>query len=76
MTPPSDLPEAAERRLSDGAFSSGLSVSDFAACLELGLEPLGLAQGFCAMQQGAYAMGGLSRSVSPYGGTQGGYVQN
>jgi uncharacterized protein YbjQ (UPF0145 family) len=76
MTPPSDLPEAAERRLSDSAFSSGLSVSDFAACLEMGLEPVGLVQGFCAMQQGAYAMGGLSRSLSPYGGNQGGYVQN
>lgn len=76
MTPPSDLPEAVERRLSDGAFSSGLSVSDFAACLELGLEPVGLVQGFCAMQQGAYSMGGLSRSLAPYGGAQGGYVQN
>jgi uncharacterized protein YbjQ (UPF0145 family) len=76
MTPPSDLPEAAERRLSAGAFSSGLSVSDFAACLELGLEPVGLVQGFCAMQQGVYSMMGLSRGLSPYGGSQGGYVQN
>ena len=74
---PSDLPEAAKRRLQTGAFSSGLSVSDFAACLELGLEPVGLVQGFCAMQQGVYSMmGGLSRGLSPYGGSQGGYVQN
>jgi uncharacterized protein YbjQ (UPF0145 family) len=72
-----DLPEAAERRFAQDAFSSGLSVSDFAACLELGLEPVGLVQGFCAMQQGVYAMGGaLSRSLSPYGGSDGGYVQN
>jgi len=68
--------EAAERRLSAGAFSSGLSVSDFAACLEWGLEPVGLVQGFCAMQQGVYSMMGLSRGLSPYGGSQGGYVQN
>jgi hypothetical protein len=72
-----DLPEAAERRFAQGAFSSGLSVSDFAACLEMGLEPVGLVQGFCAMQQGSFAMGGgLSRSLSPYGGSQGGYVHN
>ena len=74
---PPDLPEAAERRLASGAFSSGLSVSDFGACLEMGLEPVGLVQGFCAMHQGNYAMGaGLSRSLSPYGGAGGGYVQN
>lgn len=54
MTPePTDLPEAAERRLTSGAFSSGLSVADFAACLEMGLEPVGLVQGFCAMQWNA-----------------------
>ncbi|MCU1362236.1 MAG: hypothetical protein JWM55_64 [Acidimicrobiaceae bacterium] len=73
---PTDLPEAAQRRLSEGAFSSALGVSDFAACLEMGLEPVGLVQGFCAMQQGSYMMGGLSRSLSPYGGSAGGYVQN
>jgi uncharacterized protein YbjQ (UPF0145 family) len=28
------------------------------------------------MQQGTYSMGGLSRSLSPFGGTPGGYVQN
>jgi uncharacterized protein YbjQ (UPF0145 family) len=74
---PTDLPEAAERRLSENAFSSALSVSDFAACLEMGLQPVGLVQGFCAMQQGNFAMGGtFSRAMSPYGGSQGGYVQN
>jgi uncharacterized protein YbjQ (UPF0145 family) len=76
-TTPSDLPEAAQRRLSQGAFSSGLSVSDFAACLEMGLEPVGLVQGFCAMQWGAYSMaGGIGRGMTPYGGSQGGFVQN
>ncbi len=50
---PSDLPEAAQRRFSQGSFSSGLSVSDFGACLDMGLEPVGLVQGFCAMQLGS-----------------------
>ncbi|MHB8379880.1 MAG: hypothetical protein ACYDB2_08185 [Acidimicrobiales bacterium] len=74
---PPDLSEGAERRLGGRAFSSGLSVSDFGACLEMGLEPVGLVQGFCAMHQGTYVMGGaLSRNLSPYGGSGGGYVQN
>jgi Putative heavy-metal-binding len=60
-----DLPEAAGRRLSGGAWSSGLSVTDFAACLELGMEPVGLVQGYAVMQWswyfagGAYGMGGM-----------------
>jgi hypothetical protein len=72
----SDLPEAAQRRLGEGAFSSGLSVSDFAACLEMGLEPVGLVQGFCAMQWGSYGVGLLQRGMTPYGGSPGGYVEN
>jgi hypothetical protein len=56
-----DLPEAASRRFADGAFTSGLSVPDFAACLQLGLEPAGFVQGFCVMQWQWYGMG------SPYG---------
>jgi uncharacterized protein YbjQ (UPF0145 family) len=72
-----ELPEAAERRFAEGAFSSGLSVPDFAACLEMGLQPMGFVQGFCAMQWSSYAMGGpYRRGLSPYGGTEGGYVQN
>ncbi len=61
----------------DGAaagFSSGLSVAEFAACLAMGLEPVGLVQGFCAMQIGNYAMG-LTQMGQPVGG-QGGYVEN
>jgi uncharacterized protein YbjQ (UPF0145 family) len=74
---PSDLPEATQRRFADGAFSSDLSVPDFAACLQMGLTPVGLVQGFCAMQWSKYAGGGLyQRSLSPYGGDHGGYVEN
>jgi hypothetical protein len=73
---PSDLPEAAERRLHEGAFSSGLSVNDFAACLEMGLEPAGLVQGFCAMQSSNFGRGMMQRGMSPFGGAGAGYVQN
>jgi hypothetical protein len=62
-----DLPEAAVRRMQSGAFSSGLSVPDFAACLDLGLEPVALVQGFCVMQWGWYGPGsGYGRGMSPY----------
>jgi hypothetical protein len=73
-----DLPEAAVRRLESSAFSSGLTVPDFAACLELGLEPVALVQGFCVMRWGWYGPGsGYMRGASPYswgggGGQQGG----
>ena len=69
-----DLPEAAVRRLEAPAFSSGLSVPDFAACVDLGLEPLGLVQGFCVMQWGWYGAGsGFGRGMNPYTyGGQGG----
>lgn len=73
---PSDLPEAAQRRFDQGAFSSALSVSDFGACLEMGLDPVGLVQGFCAMRWGAFTMSGMGRGLNPYNGAQGGYVQN
>jgi hypothetical protein len=65
--PHGDLPEAAVRRLESSAFSSGLSVPDFAACLELGLEPVALVQGFCVMQWGWYGPN-YARGVTPYGG--------
>ena len=47
--PALDLPEAAGRRLAAKSFSSALSVADFAACLHMGMRPVGLVQGFCAM---------------------------
>ncbi len=69
--PDGDLPEAAVRRLQSNAFSSGLSVPDFAACLDLGLQPVALVQGFCVMQWGWYGPGsGTMRGMSPYMGGQ------
>jgi hypothetical protein len=79
--PTGDLPEAAVRRLESSAFSSGLTVPDFAACLQLGLEPVALVQGFCVMRWGWYgpgAGGGFSRGMSPYAWGQqeaGGYSE-
>jgi len=60
MTVPGDLPEAAVRRFAEGAFTSGLTVPDFAACLQMGLEPVGFTQGFCVMQWQFYG-------ASPFG---------
>ena len=62
-----ELPEAAVRRFRSGAFSSGLTVPDFAACLQMGLEPVGLVQGFCVMQWGWYGAGSsFMRGSNPY----------
>ncbi|HLM96148.1 MAG TPA: hypothetical protein VK283_07515 [Acidimicrobiales bacterium] len=62
-----DLPEAAGRRLGGGSFSSGLTVPDFAACLQMGLRPVGLVQGFCVMQWGWYGAGSpYLRGMTPY----------
>jgi hypothetical protein len=52
-----EIPEAAERRLQSGAFSSGLSAPDFAACLTMGIRPVGLVQGFCVMKWSWYGPG-------------------
>ena len=57
-----DLPEAASRRMEESAFTSGLTVPDFAACLQMGLTPVGYVQGSCVMQWRWYGYGG-----SPYG---------
>ncbi len=80
MSGPSDVPEAAPRRLESGSFSSGLTVPDFAACLQMGLRPVGLVQGFCAMQWGWYGAGSpYMRGMSPYapaGGAGGAYAQS
>jgi uncharacterized protein YbjQ (UPF0145 family) len=62
-----ELPEAAVRRLDSTAFSSGLTVPDFAACLDLGLQPVGLVQGFCVMRWGWYGAGSsYMRGANPY----------
>ncbi|MHB8592979.1 MAG: hypothetical protein ACYDB3_01415 [Acidimicrobiales bacterium] len=72
-----DLPEASGRRLAGGAFTSGLSVPDFAACLQMGLEPVGYVQGFCVMQWGWYGTGSpYLRGADPYGGTRGQYSES
>ena len=52
----SDLPPEAAGRLERSAFSSGLTVPDFAACLHMGLYPVGLVQGFCVMKWSWYGM--------------------
>jgi uncharacterized protein YbjQ (UPF0145 family) len=85
-----DLPEAVQRRLAGGAWSSGLSVADFAACGPMGLKPLAFVQGFCAMQWSAYAMSGGSAwggpgpggrqpgqaPATPYGSSGAGYNES
>jgi len=64
-----DLPEAAVRRLESTVFSSGLTVPDFAACLDLGLQPVALVQGFCVMKWGwSGQSSGYLRGLSPYAG--------
>jgi uncharacterized protein YbjQ (UPF0145 family) len=45
-----ELPEAATHRLAGGAWSSGLSVADFASCLDMGMEPVGYVQGYAVLQ--------------------------
>lgn len=52
------MPEAASRRLHSSAWTSNLSVADFATCEQLGIEPLGFVQGYSVMQWGW---------TSPYG---------
>jgi hypothetical protein len=79
--PEGDLPEAAGRRLGGGSFSSGLTVPDFAACLQMGLRPVGLVQGFCVMQWGWYgANSPYMRGMTPYsaggGGARGAYSES
>jgi hypothetical protein len=73
---PNDLPEAASRRFAEGAFTSGLTVPDFAACLQMGLEPVGFVQGFCVMQWQWYGMGSPYGTFgSPYSGNARGYSE-
>ena len=74
---PADLPEAAERRMAGGPFTSGLTVPDFAACLQMGLEPVGYVQGYCVMQWGWYGMNSPYRqAMGPSGRDQVGYRED
>jgi hypothetical protein len=71
-----DVPEAATRRFAEGAFTSGLTVPDFAACLQMGLEPVGFVQGFCVMQWQWYGMGSRYGTFgAPYQGRADGYSE-
>ncbi len=71
---PTDLPEAATRRFEQGAFTSGLTVPDFAACLQMGLDPVGYVQGFCVMQWRWYGMGSpFGTFATPYVTDRGSY---
>jgi len=63
-------------RLSSGSFTSGLSVSEFAACASLGLEPLQFVQGYAVLAQSSLLYsGGVSMTgqrfiptpMGPYG---------
>lgn len=78
MPDSTDLPDAARERLAASSFSSGLSVSDFAACLDMGLEPVGLAQGFCAVRTTSMTTygGGLQMGMRPNQVLAGDYVEN
>lgn len=67
------LPEAAQRRLHAAAWTSNLSVADFANCEELGMEPLGFVQGYSVMQWAWYASYGWA-GYGP-GGTPGQYAE-
>jgi uncharacterized protein YbjQ (UPF0145 family) len=61
-----ELPEAASRRLAQDAWTSGLSVADFASCLEMGMQPVGYVQGYAVLQWSWFmATGGFG---SPMGG--------
>ena len=64
-----DVPREAAARLATRSSASALSIPDLAACLEAGLEPVGLVQGFCAMQWALYGAGSpYLRSASPLSG--------
>lgn len=59
------------------AFSSGLSVSDFAACLDMGLEPIGLVQGYCVMRsQPSSSPLALNGGMTPFHPAPNDYVEN
>lgn len=68
----SDLPPEAAARLEGSTFSSGLSVPDFAACLHMGMRPVGLVQGYCVMRWSWYAMGSPYSSSVYWSSTRGG----
>jgi Putative heavy-metal-binding len=60
-----ELPEAATRRFSSGAWSSGLSVPDFASCISMGMEPVGFVQGCAVMQWSWYTAARYQSLIGP-----------
>jgi hypothetical protein len=68
VAPEDVIPEAARKRLHAAAWTSNLSVADFATCEELGIEPLGFVQGYAVMQWGWYSPYGYSVNSGSYGG--------
>lgn len=72
---PTDVPPEAAGRLSAAAFSSGLSVNDFAACLHMGLRPVALVQGYCVMRWSWFGASSAYRyGAGAYGSGVGGGV--
>jgi uncharacterized protein YbjQ (UPF0145 family) len=76
--PATDLPPEAAQRLGRASWSSGLTVPDFAACLHMGMRPVGLVQGFCVMQWSWYGAGSAYMAQPGYYGrsTWGTTIQN
>jgi hypothetical protein len=72
-----DLPPEVARRVHSRAFSSGLSVNDFAAGLHSGFRPVALVQGYCVMRwtyAGSYGYYQpyprvTTPGINPYGGS-------
>ena len=52
---PATCPRRRRGGSAPGAWSSGLSVADFASCLAMGMEPVGFVQGYAVMQWSWYA---------------------
>lgn len=73
MSDPSIVPIEVPKR--HGAWSSGLSTNDFAACVESGLEPLGFVQGVSVVNWNFVGMG-RTLGMGMGGGLYGGYNQS
>ena len=70
-----ELPKAATRRFGQGAWSSGLSVADFASSLEMGMQPVGYVQGYAVMQWSWFmATGGFASAMGGFGALGGGWA--
>lgn len=61
------IPDAASRRLTGGAWSSGLSVADFASCVQMGLRPVGFVQGYAVMQWSWYMATRMGAGFGAFG---------